>query len=37
VDIIVRTPQEIVQALARGDPFVQEILERGMVLYERRN
>ena len=37
VDIIVRTPQEIAQALARRDPFVQEILEHGMVLYERRN
>jgi uncharacterized protein len=37
VDILVRTPQEIEQALVRGDFFVREILERGVVLYERRN
>jgi len=37
VDILVRTPQEIAEALARRDSFVQEILEHGMVLYERRN
>jgi predicted nucleotidyltransferase len=37
VDIIVKTPQEIALALARGDSFVREILEHGMVLYERRN
>ena len=37
VDILVRTPLEIEQALAKGDFFVREIIERGMVLYERRN
>jgi uncharacterized protein len=37
VDILVKTPQEIEQALAKGDLFTREILERGKVLYERRN
>lgn len=35
VDILVRTPQEIDRALAKGDFFIQEILARGLVLYER--
>ena len=35
VDILVRTPQEIVQALAKGDFFIREITSRGKVLYER--
>ncbi|HLE14766.1 MAG TPA: nucleotidyltransferase domain-containing protein [Anaerolineales bacterium] len=35
VDILVRTPEEIEQALEQGDFFIQEILERGSVLYER--
>ncbi len=37
VDILVKTPQEVAQALAKGDFFMREILERGRVLYERRN
>lgn len=37
VDILVKTPQEVEQALAKGDFFMREILERGKVLYERRN
>ncbi len=35
VDLLVRTPQEIKIALQRGDFFIQEIMTRGQVLYER--
>lgn len=35
LDIIVRTPEEIAERLALGDPFVQEITSRGKVVYER--
>lgn len=35
VDLIVRTPQEVERALAKGDPFLEEITSRGKVLYER--
>jgi predicted nucleotidyltransferase len=35
VDILVRTPVEIQQALAQGDFFIQEIVTQGKVLYER--
>lgn len=35
MDILVRTPQEIRRRLRMGDPFYEEILERGKVLYER--
>lgn len=35
VDILVKTPAEVERALATGDFFVQEILARGRVLYER--
>lgn len=35
VDILVKTPQEIQQALQNGNYFIQEILDRGKVLYER--
>jgi len=37
VDILVRTPQEIERALAKGDFFIQGILKQGKVLYERRH
>jgi uncharacterized protein len=37
VDILVRTPDEIERALRSGDFFIQEILSRGHVLYERDN
>lgn len=33
VDILVKTPQEIAEALKKGDPFIREVLERGIVLY----
>jgi len=36
VDILVRTPQEIQRALAKGDFFIREIIAQGRVLYERR-
>jgi predicted nucleotidyltransferase len=35
VDILVRTPKEVEKALKSGDFFLQEILTRGKVLYER--
>jgi hypothetical protein len=35
LDILVKTPEEIEQAFAQGDPFIVEILTRGRVLYER--
>lgn len=35
VDIIVKTPKEIDDALKSNDFFVEEILSRGKVLYER--
>ncbi len=36
VDILVKTPQEVERALAKGDFFLREIMTRGKVLYERR-
>jgi len=35
VDIVLRTPQEIQFAFAKGDFFIQEITQRGKTLYER--
>jgi predicted nucleotidyltransferase len=35
VDILVKTPKEVEKALKSGDFFLQEILTRGKVLYER--
>lgn len=37
VDIIVRTPSEIQERLRLQDCFIQEIIEKGIVLYERRS
>jgi len=34
LDLIVRTPEFIAQRLAWGDCFIQEILDKGDVLYE---
>lgn len=34
MDIWVKTPTEIQDALRKNDPFIQEILSRGRVLYE---
>ncbi len=35
VDILVKTPKEIKEGLKSGDFFLQEIITRGKVLYER--
>ena len=35
VDILVKTPGEVVKALESGDFFLKEIFTRGKVLYER--
>ena len=37
LDILVKTPQEITQAVAQGDPFLRELTNCGRVLYERTN
>ena len=34
VDIIVKTPEEIHQALNQGDFFIRESLDEGLTLYE---
>jgi predicted nucleotidyltransferase len=35
LDILVKTPAEITQALAKGDFFIREIVTKGQTLYER--
>ena len=35
VDIVVRTPDELKKRLELGDCFIQEIVDKGIVLYER--
>jgi predicted nucleotidyltransferase len=35
VDLIVRTPAEVARARARGNAFIQAILDHGRILYER--
>jgi predicted nucleotidyltransferase len=35
MDLLVRSPQKIRKRIAIGDFFIQEILEKGTVLYER--
>lgn len=37
VDLIVRTPQKVRERLEMGDCFIQEILQKGKVLYEADN
>jgi predicted nucleotidyltransferase len=34
LDLIVRTPAQVSERISLGDPFFQEILEKGIVLYE---
>jgi len=34
VDIIVKTPEEIHQALSQGDFFIRELFDEGLTLYE---
>jgi uncharacterized protein len=33
IDLLLRTPQQIADRLAIGDPFVNEIIEQGRLLY----
>ena len=35
LDILVKTPQEIVRALNANDFFIREIISQGIILYER--
>lgn len=35
MDILVRTPQQIADRLRLGDSFFRDIIEKGVVLYER--
>ncbi len=35
MDIIIRTPQQLEERLALGDPFLREITTQGKVIYER--
>ena len=35
LDILVKTPAEVAQALNKGDFFLREIIVRGQTLYER--
>ena len=37
LDLIVRTPAKLERRLAEGDSFLEEIVTRGKVLYEKRN
>ena len=37
LDLLVKTPDEIAQALVKGHDFIYEIVTRGRVLYERSN
>ena len=35
MDVLVRTPSELAERLAAGDPFFRDVTRRGRVLYER--
>jgi predicted nucleotidyltransferase len=37
LDILVRTPQRLRRRLADGDPFLQEVMSKGICLYKKRN
>lgn len=37
LDLLVRTPQRLRRRLAEGDSFLQEIISKGVVLYEKSN
>jgi len=36
MDFVVKTPSEVSERLAIGDPFVKKIIEKGKILYERK-
>ncbi len=33
VDVLVRTPEEVIERIVQGDYFLREVVERGRVLY----
>lgn len=35
LDVIVKTPEDLKRRIALGDPFLQEIIQKGKVRYER--
>lgn len=37
MDILVRTPKEVRERVAAGDYFIGEIIEKGQILYERKD
>jgi predicted nucleotidyltransferase len=37
LDLIVRTPQRLRRRLAEGDSFLSDIMDRGIVVYEKRH
>jgi predicted nucleotidyltransferase len=37
LDLVVRTPKNLAWRLAEGDSFLQEVMDRGKVLYEKTN
>jgi predicted nucleotidyltransferase len=37
LDLLVRTPERLRRRLAEGDSFLQEVMTKGIVLYEERN
>jgi predicted nucleotidyltransferase len=37
LDLLVRTPQRFQRRLAEGDAFLREVVDKGIVLYEKRN
>jgi predicted nucleotidyltransferase len=37
LDIVVRTPEQVATAIAKGDGFLHNIIRRGVVLYEAGN
>lgn len=34
IDLLVRTPEQVQERLAMGDPFMREIMERGWTMYQ---
>jgi len=36
-DLLIRKPQELAERLALGDPFLQDVVTNGIVLYEADN
>ena len=34
LDLLVRTPSDVAKRLKQGDSFIQEVMERGRIMYE---